>query len=662
MSGLGQDDFRRMLATPRSGDGGSSRAFGMKTPRPGAVSELARSGGQGRNSGSGGSGNSGGGKDSFDFKKPEPKKKKPFKKKKAGSDEEDEAKSSNSAYRDRAAERRKGVNPDYEESERILEVLGAGTPRPAAGASATGLVGSTPRTGPDLSKPASSFILPSAIAPSEDLETSAISEDMTQYLGGSISHTHLVRGLDRSLLSRVRSEIEAIDEAERDRLDAEEWERRQREEATATFHSKTAERLHELAVIAPRRVPPEYNDLFVRSRLAWQWELGFEPGPNGLGRADLAAYGGSSDVPTTIVRSKHEPSVQAALVQLADRSERMVIDKLCLAIRQAKISRGEKVEGLDEEEKRRMKREEKERKRREREEARKAAQTGVIGTGSVSTQASSNGKQQASLVVGDPDDDIFADAKSEYVLEVDPQRKARGEAGDGASDGVDRGAEGSVGLSQPTLATKAFGGFGEAMNTDRQLSETPISGDSSTHDRIARLVRAAGGRLDGDTAEETVSTHKTNESSKSLLDDLMEDEEEEKRQLKEERQAGRKGKRGERKNGLARLDPLSRPTPLASGGYGEEGGFDGYGSSDEERGEVKKKKGNTEMTERAEEAMKRNRDKQRAEVEVQRLSAMMDAKAKGITLPGVDTTGGRKRGNDEAIFGEWDGGGKKSRK
>ncbi len=58
-------------------------------------------------------------------------------------------------YRDRAAERRQGVNPDYEDE----------------------------------------------IARLVDMDA-----EKTKYLGGDVKHTHLVKGLDYALLQKVRSQ------------------------------------------------------------------------------------------------------------------------------------------------------------------------------------------------------------------------------------------------------------------------------------------------------------------------------------------------------------------------------------------------------------------------------------------------------------------------
>jgi hypothetical protein len=84
----------------------------------------------------------------------------------AGSDEDD-----GPAYRDRAAERRKGFVTEH-----IDDVEAAGFP---------GSTFASAAAAPDLSH---------------------LSYEETKYLGGDVDHTHLVKGLDFALLSKIRSE------------------------------------------------------------------------------------------------------------------------------------------------------------------------------------------------------------------------------------------------------------------------------------------------------------------------------------------------------------------------------------------------------------------------------------------------------------------------
>ena len=64
--------------------------------------------------------------------------------------------------RDRAEERRRGVNPDYEGADQLASVLSTG-----------------------------------------DVNISKLSVEETKFLGGDIDHTHLVKGLDYALLQKV---------------------------------------------------------------------------------------------------------------------------------------------------------------------------------------------------------------------------------------------------------------------------------------------------------------------------------------------------------------------------------------------------------------------------------------------------------------------------
>jgi RED-like protein N-terminal region len=83
-----------------------------------------------------------------------------------GSDEDD-----GPSYRDRAAERRKGLGTEHNDD-----------------IDAAGFLGST--------------FASAAAAP----DLSHLSYEETKYLGGDLSHTHLVKGLDFALLSKIRSE------------------------------------------------------------------------------------------------------------------------------------------------------------------------------------------------------------------------------------------------------------------------------------------------------------------------------------------------------------------------------------------------------------------------------------------------------------------------
>jgi IK cytokine len=68
-------------------------------------------------------------------------------------------------HRDRAEERRRGINPDYVNANQLAAVLGTGG----------------------------------------DVDVSKLSMEESKFLGGDLEHTHLVRGLDYALLQKVRA-------------------------------------------------------------------------------------------------------------------------------------------------------------------------------------------------------------------------------------------------------------------------------------------------------------------------------------------------------------------------------------------------------------------------------------------------------------------------
>lgn len=166
--------------------------------------------------------------------------------------EASEDKSSDSKYRDRAAERRTGANPDYQETEQILKALNN----------------------------------------SETLEAKLVYEQ-SKYLGGDTEHTHLVKGLDFALLNKVRNEIHKDDQND------EELERtleriKEETQEMPKITKKIAQNIYEMAVVNAKKKPPKINELFVAGRMAYIFELADE---NGF-------YGDPFAIPTTVIRSK----------------------------------------------------------------------------------------------------------------------------------------------------------------------------------------------------------------------------------------------------------------------------------------------------------------------------------------------------------------------
>ncbi|XP_050038781.1 protein Red [Dermacentor andersoni] len=163
-------------------------------------------------------------------------------------------------YRDRARERREGVNPDYQNEDPISSTAGYRAVAPDA------------KSGLDAAERRRQMIQES------------------KFLGGDMEHTHLVKGLDYALLQKVRSEI-SNKEKEDEEL-----------EQTLTRHSKDEPQEEEMEfktvmgrniyrqIFRPRAV--ERNDLFLPNRMAYVIELDDE-------YAD-------SDIPTTLIRSKKD--------------------------------------------------------------------------------------------------------------------------------------------------------------------------------------------------------------------------------------------------------------------------------------------------------------------------------------------------------------------
>ncbi|KAJ9512068.1 hypothetical protein QJQ45_004632 [Haematococcus lacustris] len=131
---LSNADFRKLLSTPRAGSGAATPLGAKPTQTP---------------------------KRADDAKAKKPYRPKP--KPKAGDEKEE-----GDIYRDRAEERRRGINPDYVSANKLLNVIGS----------------------------------------DGGVDTSKLSIEDTKYLGGDLDHTHLVKGLDFALLQKTRSSTE----------------------------------------------------------------------------------------------------------------------------------------------------------------------------------------------------------------------------------------------------------------------------------------------------------------------------------------------------------------------------------------------------------------------------------------------------------------------
>ncbi|XP_032233362.2 protein Red [Nematostella vectensis] len=188
-----------------------------------------------------------------------------------------------SKYRDRARERREGVNPDYQSTDTLSSTANYRAVGPTQEANDT----------------------------TAERRRLAIQE--SKFLGGDMEHTHLVKGLDFALLQKVRSEITGEgDEGEgehkphkqkADRVEEE------GEEDLPEFKTRQGQRIYKTIF---RSKVPEKNELFQTGRMAYVFELEDE-------------YA-ESDIPTTLLRSKADcPGVET---QTTLTTNDIVINKL----------------------------------------------------------------------------------------------------------------------------------------------------------------------------------------------------------------------------------------------------------------------------------------------------------------------------------------------
>ncbi|BFF89849.1 protein Red [Drosophila madeirensis] len=202
-------------------------------------------------------------------------------------------------YRDRARERRDNANPDY---------TTASTPGHGGSTNAYRAVAPDMKSGIDAAERRRRIIQES------------------KFLGGDIQHTHLVKGLDYALLQKVRSELHSKETEEeeiaaalaREKLaeaaaaaEQLEAERRESEDINA-INGSLARNIYNL-VQARRSKEVPRNELFAPGRMAYVIDLDDELG--------------ETDIPTTLKRSKFEvPASREDIATLTTND--IVINKL----------------------------------------------------------------------------------------------------------------------------------------------------------------------------------------------------------------------------------------------------------------------------------------------------------------------------------------------
>lgn len=130
----------------------------------------------------------------------------------------------------------------------------------------------------------------------------------SKYLGGDIEHTHLVKGLDYSLLNKVRSENKTKEEEEEE----EEKAKQNAEMKVIQAPEKYTDNRMAKSVIKTlfHTALPTKNDYFQRGRMAYVVELEDE----------------EAEVPTTLIRSVHDCPEEK-------NADNMNTDKLLIEVR-----------------------------------------------------------------------------------------------------------------------------------------------------------------------------------------------------------------------------------------------------------------------------------------------------------------------------------------
>ncbi|KTF89928.1 hypothetical protein cypCar_00026387 [Cyprinus carpio] len=184
-------------------------------------------------------------------------------------------------YRDRARERRDGVNKDYEETELISTTANY-----------------------------------RAVGPTAEADKSAAEKrrqliQESKFLGGDMEHTHLVKGLDFALLQKVRAEITNKEREEEDMIEKVQKEVKKDEDPEQKIEFKTRLGRNIYRILFKGR-QMERNELFLPGRMAYV--------------VDLEDEYADTDIPTTLIRSKADCPTMEAQTTLTTND--IVISKL----------------------------------------------------------------------------------------------------------------------------------------------------------------------------------------------------------------------------------------------------------------------------------------------------------------------------------------------
>ncbi|RUP49820.1 RED-like protein N-terminal region-domain-containing protein [Jimgerdemannia flammicorona] len=401
---MNQEDFRKLLQTPRAPSSGAPALLGAGGARPKQAPPKTP-------------------RDSGAFAKPDGpmKKKKPYKPPTDAS-----AKPEGPKYRDRAAERR--TAKDEISTDQLLRQLNS--------------------------------------AEGTELDSRLLYEQ-SKYLGGDTEHTHLVKGLDFALLSKVRSEMgrddgdkvrgeeeaeEELDVRLRDIEDGKKGSKaeegnEERPDIGSAMAANVYEIVREMGKPIEKRWPKN-NELFRTGRMCFVFEL-----------ADPVT-GEVEDpfaIPTTVIRSKADVATWAAQEAGGGGEEgAMVIEKVLQVM--GSLRRGERG-AVGEEGKKKKKGKEKEKEK--------------TGEG--------DRKEKKELVVAmDEDEDIFADVGRDYKLD---------EVGEDEDDEADENIATSKDIVEPKQGkVDYFGGLPKHHSSD---SDSDHAMDVDPHQTLDSILTQA---------------------------------------------------------------------------------------------------------------------------------------------------------------------------
>jgi len=307
-------------------------------------------------------------KRSEEKKAPKPKKWRPAKPRDEDAAEQEQQQQQQ--YRDRARERREDANPDYQDAAAALQ------------------------PGPTL--PALQVHGDRGTSVFKSREEVTVEE--SKFLGGDIEHTHLVKGLDYALLQKVRTEMqkaerEQEEEAAREGAGAEAGLKRD----ACNYASPFGRQVHQALL---RTLRPQRNSMFLPGRCAFVFDLEEEAG-------------GGGDIPTTLHRSKADwAAVEDQIMASVDGT---VLERLIKIMGYLRLSSLAGTKG------RRLKRKEKAQLLGLAHELGAAAPGGAQANKTTAKTTTALPPAPAPSRAPEGDEDIFADAGTDYECKPRPK-------------------------------------------------------------------------------------------------------------------------------------------------------------------------------------------------------------------------------------------------